>query len=159
MSKRRTHADALEIWLRNPDVAEEDKLRIQGRTDEVQPKRKASSRKVEEDGYVFDSQGEHRRYKHLRLLERAGIISGLKVHPKFVLLPPGEHNGKKTRGRTWKADFQYVQTGTGLEVVEDYKGYMYPTYRVKLPWILNALQGYHFFLARKFDDWYTPDAT
>ena len=47
------------------------------------------------------------RYQHLKLLQRAGIISELETHPEFVLIEPFKKFGKKKRGHKYKADFMY----------------------------------------------------
>ena len=45
--------------------------------------------KVQDDGYTFDSKIEHSRYCELRLLQKAGEIEELQVHPAFeVRWPP-----------------------------------------------------------------------
>ncbi len=72
------------------------------------------------DGYKFDSVAESVRYGELKLLERAGLISGLKVHPEYELLPPfKDRAGKYERAIKYKADFAYVERGQ--VVVEDVK--------------------------------------
>ena len=57
------------------------------------------------DGIRFDSQAEARRYAQLKALQAAGAISGLKVHPVF-LLDPGFTDGKTTaRAVAFEGDF------------------------------------------------------
>ena len=92
------------------------------------------------DGHRFDSQAEGARYRALRLLERAGEITGLELQPVFELAPgvlvPGE-----TRRRPplrYVADFRY-RDSLGREVVEDVKGVETPAFRIKLH--LLALAG------------------
>ena len=51
---------------------------------------KLHAKKTRLDGYVFDSGAESRRYAYLRLLEKAGQINALEVHPRF----PISINGK-----------------------------------------------------------------
>jgi len=48
---------------------------------------KFGARRVILDGITFDSRKEARRYQQLKLLERAGVIRALQVHPRFVILP------------------------------------------------------------------------
>ena len=68
-----------------------------------------------ETGETFDSKGESVRYAQLKLLERAGEISDLRLHPKIVLVPK--------RGRapeiSWKVDYSYTEDGR--TVYEDFK--------------------------------------
>jgi hypothetical protein len=81
------------------------------------PKRnKYNAKRVTLDGYTFDSQAEARRYGELRLLEAAGAIHGLRVHPVYVLLDaePG------LRAVRYEADFEYIECGQ--RVAEDVKG-------------------------------------
>ena len=87
---------------------------------------KYNARRVKADNYTFDSQAEHRRYCQLKLLERAGEIQGLAVHPKFELLPK---EGKLCAVQ-YEADFSYTENGA--LVVEDVKGYETPVFRLKM---------------------------
>lgn len=79
--------------------------------------------KTEIDGIVFDSKGEARRYAELKLLEKAGQIAGLEVQPLFPCIV----NGKRVC--VYRADFVYFENNT--RVVEDFKGFRTPTYRLK----------------------------
>jgi hypothetical protein len=64
---------------------------------------KYGNKKVEIDGYKFDSQAEARRYQELKLLEKAGEITNLELQPKFELVP----KTLKRRAVTYTADFAY----------------------------------------------------
>lgn len=81
---------------------------------------KYHNKHTEQDGYSFDSLAESRRYWELKALERAGEISGLVVHPRFVILPAFERDGVKIRKIEYVGDFQYEDHGT--LIVEDVKG-------------------------------------
>ena len=48
-------------------------------------KHKYGAIKVKDDGYTFDSKMEYRRYKELLILQRAGEIQNLMVHPFFTI--------------------------------------------------------------------------
>lgn len=76
---------------------------------------KYGNRQVEEDGYRFDSRAEYRRYRELKLMEKAGAIDDLTLHPSWELIVNGEKIGRYT------ADFLYCDPDKGL-VVEDTKG-------------------------------------
>ena len=76
---------------------------------------KYGARRVELDGYTFDSAMEARRYGELQLLARAGAIMALEVHPRYDLVVNGLQVGVYT------ADFRY-RTAEGEDVVEDVKG-------------------------------------
>ena len=90
-------------------------------------------------GEEFDSKAEHRRWCELRLLERAGKISGLKRQVTFELIPTqrepstevykaGPKKGMPKPGAaiekhcSYVADFVYCDE-QGNTVVEDTKGY------------------------------------
>lgn len=81
---------------------------------------KYRNRKVEYDGHKFDSEFERDRYAELKLLERAGDISDLKLQPVFELIPPIKEDGKTVqRAVRYRADFSYLRNGE--LIVEDTK--------------------------------------
>lgn len=69
---------------------------------------KYGNKRIEGDGYVFDSKAEAARYWTLRLEQKAGLITGLEVHPRYDL-----------KVCDYVADFRY-RRGNHL-VVEDCK--------------------------------------
>lgn len=79
----------------------------------------------------FDSKKEFNRAQELRLLEKAGAISGLEFQITFVLIPKQVDDKGKTieRACSYVADFQYVEDGR--IVVEDCKGFRTPDYILK----------------------------
>lgn len=95
-------------------------------------KGKYNNRQVKEDGYVFASQMEHRRYCELKLLIRSGKIEGLIVHPKFQAIVNG------VRVCNIILDFQYYEISSRGIVYEDTKGYFPPISRLKFK-LLRAL--------------------
>jgi hypothetical protein len=89
---------------------------------------KLKNRKVVFEGKTFDSQKEARRYAELLMLERGGAISKLRTQVEFVLIPSQKIDGKVVeRAVKYIADFVYIDNETGLEVVEDVKGYRDPS--------------------------------
>lgn len=80
--------------------------------------------KVRMDGYLFDSKAEARRYSDLKLMQKAGAISGLVVHPKYHIV----HTGNKVC--TVELDFEY-STSDGGRVFEDVKGVFTALSRLK----------------------------
>ena len=80
---------------------------------------KFGNRKTVIDGIEFSSAKESRRYCELKLMARAGIISELKLQPRFELLPAFERNGTKHRKIEYVADFSYTEKG--IDIVEDVK--------------------------------------
>jgi hypothetical protein len=79
---------------------------------------KYHARKHHLDGHTFDSGAEMRRYADLRMMEMAGEISGLLVHPVFNLLAHTP-DGPKSIGK-YTPDFEYTRGNT--RVCEDVKG-------------------------------------
>jgi hypothetical protein len=75
--------------------------------------RKYRNQPVELDNYKFDSFKEAKRYSELKLLERAGKIENLQVHPKYEFY----HNN--VRLGSFKPDFSYKENGE--VVIEDVK--------------------------------------
>lgn len=83
------------------------------------------------DGH-FDSMGEYARWQDLKLLERGGVITGLKRQIKFELIPATTlPNGKKQRAVNYVADFRYYDSRSGAWVTEDFKGYQTEVYKLK----------------------------
>ena len=73
------------------------------------------------DGIRFDSKAESQRYKQLKLLEKAGKISRLKLQTTFKL-----HGGI-----TYKADFTYFEFSSNKLVAEDVKGVETEAFKLK----------------------------
>ena len=78
------------------------------------------------DGITFDSMAEMNRYLELKMLAKSGVISGLELQPKFLLIPKTEKGGKAVY---YKADFKY--TKDGKTVYEDVKGVQTEVYKLK----------------------------
>jgi hypothetical protein len=78
------------------------------------------------DGIKFDSKKEATRYTHLKIMEKAGMITDLKLQPTFEL-----------SSCKYKADFAYYQNEKFI--VEDVKGVKTPIYRLKKKMMLNEL--------------------
>lgn len=84
--------------------------------------------RCEVDGIRFDSRKEANHYCELKLLEKAGAITDLKLQVKFTL-----HAGIK-----YIADFTYTENGK--TIIEDVKGVRTAVYRLKKK--LMAADGY-----------------
>lgn len=94
--------------------------------------RKYNNEKVGIDGRTFDSKKEAQRYLELRLLERAGEISGLECQKKFVLIPSQKDPETRKvveRECAYIADFVYLRDGE--MIVEDTKGFRTKEYIIK----------------------------
>ena len=92
---------------------------------------KYNAKKVHADGYVFDSIQEYYRYQDLCLMEKAGAISNLVVHPVYLLQEAFKDaaTGKRHRAITYEADFSYTENGA--MVAEDVKGKTTDMFRLK----------------------------
>ena len=79
------------------------------------------------DGITFQSIKEGSRWQKLRLLERAGEITGLARQVRIELVP------KTTLYRAvyYIADFVYFDKKSGKTVYEDTKGYRTQIYELK----------------------------
>lgn len=88
------------------------------------------------DGIKFDSKKEAKRYVELKLLVKAGVISELKLQPRFDLIINGCKCG------FYKADFEYIENGK--IVVEDVKGKKTPVYNLKKK-LIKAIYGFDIF--------------
>ena len=85
---------------------------------------KYNNKKVIIDGFKFDSLKEGRRYRELKLLERAGKITLLALHPSFKISAGGcvdPATGRKMAARRFTADFGYHDEERGKYIVEDVK--------------------------------------
>ena len=85
---------------------------------------KYNNRKITYNGETYDSVKEYRRHDELKLLQRAGKISGLERQVKFELIPSQKDRETKKvllRGVSYVADFVYEKDGQ--RIVEDVKGY------------------------------------
>ena len=85
------------------------------------------------DGIVFASKMEARCYSALRVSERAGVITGLELQPRFILqdalVLPG---GKKQRAIAYVADFRFRQTADGRVRIIDVNGRETPVFKQKM---------------------------
>ncbi len=103
---------------------------------------KYGNKKTEYNGILFDSKKEAERYMELKQKEDDGDIEDLILQPKFELIPKFEHSGVKYRKMSYVADFQYEEDGQ--TVVEDVKGFLTDSYRLKKKMFLYQYQGFKF---------------
>jgi Protein of unknown function (DUF1064) len=82
---------------------------------------KHKNKKCVIDDIKFDSLGEAARYQELKLLQRAGEIGNLTVHPSYILAPSVKFAGALRAKPALKyiADFEYWEGGKWI--VEDFK--------------------------------------
>jgi hypothetical protein len=115
------------VWCASLEAARADERR---RCDDMTRRNKYGNRKVFLYGFHFDSQAEANRYGELRLLEQAGEITDLVVHPRY-LLQEGFTNaeGRRVYPIHYIADFEYIEDGK--RIVEDVKGHQTAVFRLK----------------------------
>lgn len=102
---------------------------------------KYHAKKTVVDGITFDSSKEAHRYQELKMLEKAGEISDLRMQVEYVLIPEQREpytigkRGGITKGKvierkcSYVADFVYKENGE--TVVEDVKGMRLQDYKIK----------------------------
>ena len=93
--------------------------------------RKYHNKKVEYDGYTFDSIKEKNYYIKLKLLEKAGKIKELELQKEYELQPSFKLNNKTSRKITYRSDFTYKTTEDDKLHVVDVKGFRTDVYRLK----------------------------
>lgn len=76
------------------------------------------------DDIWFQSKAEGRRYSELKLLERAGAITHLRLQPRYPLFVDG------IKICEYRADFSYVIPGKGM-TTEDVKGVETEVFKIK----------------------------
>lgn len=107
---------------------------------------KFNARRTEVDGIVFASASEAKRYSELKLLERAGEITELKLQPEYPIIvgdrPVKIRSGRYKNGYPVKyiADFSYFDITNDAAVVEDSKGMDTPLSRLKRA-LVEAIYG------------------
>lgn len=106
------------------------------------PATKYNAKRTVVDGETFDSKKEASRYLELKVLEKAGEISGLTRQKRYELTPEyrepdtvgergGIHKGALIeRPSYYVADFVY-EDKNGNTIVEDAKGYRTELYKLK----------------------------
>ncbi|PLS77240.1 MAG: hypothetical protein CYG59_24855 [Chloroflexi bacterium] len=94
--------------------------------------RKYNNQPVVVGGYRFDSKAEARRYEELCLLQQAGEIANIVVHPESELQRASrDSDGRRHSAIRYVADFSYQELPSGRVVVEDVKGHKTPEFKLK----------------------------
>lgn len=89
---------------------------------------KYGNKKIEADGYTFDSKAEETRYRELLLLEAAGQVEDLVLQPSYELQPAfTDAHGRRYKSIRYVGDFSYTEvldpdSIQGRAVCEDVKG-------------------------------------
>ena len=97
----------------------------------IHKKTKYNNKITELDGIKFHSRKESMRYGQLKLYEKGGLISDLRLQVSYELIPKLVINGKTERAIKYIADFVYFDTVHKVEVVEDVKGMITDIFKIK----------------------------
>jgi hypothetical protein len=93
-------------------------------------KPKYRNKKTVVDGITFDSMREARHWCRLKLMEKAGEITGLRRQVIFEIIPPCKLDGRRRPSTKYISDFVYYDAD-GNQVVADAKGCKTPEYQIK----------------------------
>jgi hypothetical protein len=88
------------------------------------------AKKVDADGYKFDSEMEYQYYLELKQRLEDKTIVNLKIHPLFELQPKFNKNGKEWRPLHYEGDFQFEDLLTSKTRVVDVKGMILPEFEI-----------------------------
>lgn len=88
---------------------------------------KYGAKRLRVDGITFDSKLEADRYQQLKLLERAGKITGLEYHKKFIVIPKSRYG----ENVYYEADFFYFENGKPIVEDTKSKATITSTYKLK----------------------------
>lgn len=91
---------------------------------------KYNSKKVELDGYTFDSQIEARYYQRLKWLQEHKEILFFRLQPRYLLQEAFKKNGRTYRKIEYIADFEIHHLDGSIEVV-DVKGMETEAFKIK----------------------------
>jgi hypothetical protein len=94
-------------------------------------KNKYNAKKTVIDNITFHSRKEAARYSQLKLYEKGGLISDLRLQVPYELIPKLVINGKTERAIKYVADFVYYDTVNKCEICEDSKGFKTDVYKLK----------------------------
>jgi hypothetical protein len=97
----------------------------------IHKKTKYNNKITELDGIKFHSRKESMRYGQLKLYEKGGLITDLRLQVSYELIPKLVINGKTERAIKYIADFVYFDTVHKVEVVEDVKGMITDIFKLK----------------------------
>jgi len=93
---------------------------------------KYGAKKATVDGVNFSSKREAKRWMELQMLLEGGEIKDLRRQVKIALIGRADMIRTPTgKVAHYVADFVYFDNRTGLEVIEDAKGYPTPEYKLK----------------------------
>jgi hypothetical protein len=108
--------------------------------DKFMKRNKFNAVKTTIDGIKFHSKKESVRYSQLKLYEKGGLITDLRLQVPYELIPKLVINGKTERAIKYIADFVYFDTVHKVEIVEDVKGMITDIFKIKYR-LMKVLHG------------------
>lgn len=107
----------------------------------VKKKAKYRSKKVEYDGYTFDSKAEAKYYAYLMQLKSKGSVESFEMQKTYELLPKFKHpkTGKAVRAINYKPDF-VVKFADGHVEVIDVKGFETKDFKLKAKMFMHRYE-------------------
>ncbi|MGM9925186.1 MAG: DUF1064 domain-containing protein [Bacillus sp. (in: firmicutes)] len=91
---------------------------------------KYNAKKVQLDGFTFDSKAEAEYYKQLKWLKQNKQIKDFELQPKFLLQDSFKKNGKTFMKIEYIADFKVYHMDETIEII-DIKGMVTDTFALK----------------------------
>jgi hypothetical protein len=88
------------------------------------------AKKVEADGYKFDSEMEYQYYLELKKRLEDKTIRDLEIHPLFELQPTFTKTGKTWKAIHYEADFKFFDMLTSSLRIVDVKGMVLPEFEI-----------------------------
>lgn len=88
------------------------------------------AKKVEADGYKFDSEMEYNYYLEIKQRLADGTIKNLEIHPVFELQPEFTKAEKKWKAIHYEADFVFFDNLVNKKRVVDVKGMVLPEFEI-----------------------------
>ena len=88
------------------------------------------AKKVEADGYKFDSEMEYNYYLELKQRQKDGTIKNLEIHTVFELQPEFTKAGKKWKAIHYEADFVFFDNLVNKKRIVDVKGMVLPEFEI-----------------------------
>ena len=93
-------------------------------------KSKYNNKKVEADGFIFDSKAELLYYHKLKTLQENELILFFRLQPRYMLQESFKKNGKNHRKIEYVADFEVHHLNGSIEVI-DIKGFETTDFNIK----------------------------
>jgi hypothetical protein len=111
---------------------------------------KLNNKKIQIDGFTFDSMLEADYYNYLKLLKKLGDVLHFHLQPKYILQKGFYKDGRYIRPITYKADFLVFYADKHIEVV-DAKGFETQQFKIKRKMFEDKYSDLHLKIIRSGD--------